>query len=242
MKNNTLLTLFQIPIEEMSRDELKTEIRLQKYHKVIFKRELSTLLKAARDKKPSKIRYDKIDFLDMYIKVIDGFIADLEKRASTKTDGTPEGRKKAKKNFDHLDKSRKTAIANLKANNDGTQLTWDREKFMSVARDRGFLTEQSIIYAVEKELAMTRPVATLLLEKGKFTWGQVMCIGAMLQMTPKEFCDIFMSGYFVDYHGQFIASYENIDKTVLLKRATVMSKKELQEADTAIAEMEAAAD
>ena len=69
------------------------------------------------------------------------------------------------------------------------------------------------------------------MDKGRFTWGQVLVLGAWLQMTPKEFCDIFLSGYFTEYYGRYIASYDNLDREVLLKRATALSKKEIETLD-----------
>lgn len=237
MKSEQLVTLFDKPIKEMSRQELDTEIKLQKYHRSLLRRAMNALKKTdEKARYVHKIRYDKMDFIDNYLKVIDGFIAELERTAETKTDGTEEGRRRAL--LGQLRRNNDENFAKNSINLDGIQLSWNREKFMLCARDRGYLTEASIIYAVEKELNITRALAKVLLKKGKFTWGQVMCIGAMLQMSPREFCDIFLYGYFVDYHGQFIASYKNVDKTVLLKRATVMNKKELIEADTALAESE----
>lgn len=235
MKSEQLVTLFDRPVEELTRDELKTEIKMQKYHRTLLKRGLSAL---KRDDEKSvrifRVRLDKMDFLDGYIKVLDGFIADLETKISTRTDGTEEGFRRARHDSRVLANKKVYAEKQIKINYDGIQTSWNKEKFMLCARDRGYLTEQSITYAVEKELNITRALARVLLDKGKFTWGQVMCVGAMLEMSPREFCDIFLYGYFVDYHGSFIASYQNIDKSVLLKRATVMNKKDLIEADTAI--------
>lgn len=242
MKNEQLITLFNKPIDELSRADVETEIKMQKFHRGMLRAELARQKK--NDEKAVrayKVRYDKIDFLETYIKVIDGFIDEMERKIATRSDGTKEGRARAIRNKENRKDLRREA-RNWSISSDGIQLSWDRKKFMLVARDRGYLTEASIIYAVEQELKLTKEKVNVLLEKGKFTWGQVLCLGAMLQMTPKEFCDIFLAGYFVDYYGQFIASYENLDKSVLLKRATTIPKKELAKIDTAIAEMEAAAD
>lgn len=235
MKSEQLVTLFDLPIEEMSRAEIETEIKMQKFHRGLLKSELTRLKR--KDEKAVRsyqVRYDKMDFLDNYIKVIDGYIADLERRIATRTDGTERGRKRARSNALRYEQEDIRAREYAQMSLDGIQMSWNREKFMLCARDRGYLTEQSITYAVEKELNITRSLSKVLLAKGKFTWGQVMCIGAMLEMSPREFCDIFLYGYFVDYHGQFIASYKNLDKTMLLKRATVAQKKDLIKADTAI--------
>ena len=47
---------------------------------------------------------------------------------------------------------------------------------------------------------------------GAMPWG-------ILQMTPKEFCDTFLAGYFTEQFGDYRADYENLRKDELLKRA-----------------------
>ena len=102
---------------------------------------------------------------------------------------------------------------------DGISLQWSKDILLLVARDRGYLTEAAVVSAIEGELGLSRARAMRVLETGKLTWGQVLCLGALFEMTPKEFCDVFMNGYFQESFGQLIASYDNIDKEALLKRA-----------------------
>lgn len=75
-------------------------------------------------------------------------------------------------------------------------ITWDVEKLMSVARDRGYFTDIGIASIIAEALNITISSANSLIRTGKLSWGQCMIIGAVFEMTPKEFCDIFMSGYF----------------------------------------------
>ena len=75
-------------------------------------------------------------------------------------------------------------------------ITWDVEKLMQVAKDRGFFTELSITAQIAETLNITIGGASKLLETGKLSWGQCIVIGSLLEMTPKEFCDVFLSGYF----------------------------------------------
>ena len=90
---------------------------------------------------------------------------------------------------------------------------------MLIASDRGYQTEGALIADITKELVLDRTSAKLLVDKGRFTWGQVLCLGAMLDMTPKEFCDTFLADYFVETHGEYRAAFDNMDKYTLLKNA-----------------------
>lgn len=230
-----LMTLFNVPWRELDKSDLAAEIRCQKALMTLLKRELSALYKAREEKKPSRIREDKIEFFEMYMNVLGGYVGEMQekfdKTSSVAYDTSYYAGTKAQKRFRRIRGEMRRAIIKAKEDNDGVQLSWDRDKFMLVARDRGYLTEQSVIQAVSEELLVSRAMTRVLLDGGKFTWGQVMCLGAMLQMTPREFCDIFLSGYFTEYYGRYIASYDNLDREVLLKRATALTKKEIETLD-----------
>lgn len=75
-------------------------------------------------------------------------------------------------------------------------LDWDRSRLDAIARTRGFRTREGVDYAIANELGITMRSATRLINNGKLTWGHCILIGAMLEMTPKEFCDIFMYNLF----------------------------------------------
>lgn len=104
-------------------------------------------------------------------------------------------------------------------NRNGNVFQWDKRKLMMVAKDRGYMSEISVAYAIEQELDYPKRAIKTLMDTGKFTWGQVLVIGAMFEMTPKEFCDTFMLGYFVEQGGEWRASFDNIDKNGLLAKA-----------------------
>ena len=72
----------------------------------------------------------------------------------------------------------------------------DVDKLKAVAHDRGFFTDIGIASIIAEALNITITSANTLIKSGKLSWGQFMVIGAVFEMTPKEFCDIFMSGYF----------------------------------------------
>lgn len=91
-------------------------------------------------------------------------------------------------------------------------ITWDVDKLMSVARDRGYFTEIGIASIISEALNITITSANALIKTGKLSWGQCMVIGAVFEMTPKEFCDVFMSGYFQEVaDGVYRAKVDDYD-------------------------------
>lgn len=224
MNEAHFFTLFNCELEELDKQSLQAEYRVQKWLHKRLHQLYDKLSYESKIKKPSRIREDKIDFLDSFLKTHKGFLNELEETLSlaemTRKQRYEERRRKPAK---------KQKSASM--DRDGVQLAWDKSKFMLVARDRGYFTNISTIVAISEELCLDKETVNVLLRNGKFTWGQVMCLGALLEMTPREFCDIFLSGYFVECCGQFVASYDNLDKSVLLERATTLSRKKLEQLD-----------
>lgn len=107
-------------------------------------------------------------------------------------------------------------------------LQWDVSKLRQIAKDKGFFTDVALMAVISETLNISIGGASTLLETGKLSWGQCIVIGAVLEMTPKEFCDVFLSGYFKDYgNGVFKAYVE--DTSALLDapyRALVKNKGE----------------
>lgn len=74
--------------------------------------------------------------------------------------------------------------------------TWDEETFLSVCKDRGFYSRRTVVYYLAKEMNLTTKTVDTILTTGKIRWEYILFIGAYFEMTPKEFCDVFLSGYF----------------------------------------------
>lgn len=73
---------------------------------------------------------------------------------------------------------------------------WNRETLKKIAFDRGYYTTQALTHEIANELQMSYSATEKALASGKFTFGQILIIGAMLEMTPIEFCDTFLYDYF----------------------------------------------
>lgn len=91
-------------------------------------------------------------------------------------------------------------------------ITWDIDTLMSVARDRGYFTEIAVIATIAEALNISVQGAKMMLTVGKLSWSQCIIIGAVFEMTPKEFCDVFLHGYFKEVaDGVFKAQVDDIE-------------------------------
>lgn len=98
-------------------------------------------------------------------------------------------------------------------------LDWDRSRLDAVARSRGFRTQDGIDYVIAKELELSIRSATRLINNGKMTWGQCVLIAALFEMTPREFCDVFMYNLFKETPGgDFRAEISDEDRYRILYR------------------------
>lgn len=225
---NEPIQFWAVPVEDMTYDQLEEELRLQKWLYSLIKSQLSMEKKAEKNAtRYSWIRLNKIDFCDILMKQLDGFIADLETRLkvrkmpskySHKHETYIKSKRRAERQKAVNERNSVLTQTKILSEREGVNLQWDKDKFLLVGQDRGYRTEEALTYAVQKELDISYKKAQALVGSGRFTWGQVMLLGAKFEMTPKEFCDIFMSGYFDEYKGGYYASYKNIDRTALLRR------------------------
>lgn len=223
-----MLTLFGKDIKELRFNELKRERRCQQF----MVTQLKVFAKKAEVKVESNssyIREDRLAFINLYIAHLEALIGEIDYYLDRRAE--PAYDKNKKRSRETIREDNKKRRARVIADNrrvyewtqsveqDGLLVSWDRERFLLIAEDRGYFTEEIITTAVAKEINLDVTRARAILQNGRFTWGQVLCLGAFLQMTPKEFCDVFLAGYFVNSYGEYRADYTNLCKGELLKRA-----------------------
>ena len=224
-----MLTLFGTDIGKLPYNDLVRERAMQVYLSNLIKRQLEKehYYKSQRVNDTQRGN-DKIDFLGIYLTHLEEFIREIDYWLGRKLE--PEGnfRRKRVRRAVVLEANRerhrrmmaedvRTLRLSRAIERDSMYVSWDRDRFMLIASDRGYQTEEALIGDIAKELNIDRSGVRLLMDKGRFTWGQVLVLGAMFDMTPKEFCDIFLAGYFVDRYGEYRASCVNMDKQALLK-------------------------
>ena len=225
-----MLTLFGEEFQELGYNELKRERKVQ----VFFLKHIQKLLqkeqyKHSKLERVSIIGEDKIQFFDTYAHHLEALVAEIDYWMEHRSEPFSNYRGGHKQGWQikQENEAKRKRVINENAKLYGWQkqlerdnllVSWDRQRFMLIAKDRGYQTEEALFYDIGKELNLDRARSRTLINVGRFTWGQVLCLGAMLQMTPKEFCDVFLSGYFVDTYGDYRASYENISRAELLKK------------------------
>ena len=115
--------------------------------------------------------------------------------------------------------------------------TWDYDKFYKAARSAGYYSKEAINAAVAQELECTLNAADRMLQSGNLSWAQTMLIGALFEMPPSVFCDVFMSGYFKEIAtGKYIAYVEEENKDSLradLTRLQAIKQKDEEPTDEA---------
>lgn len=226
-----MLTLFGEDIGKLGYNELVRERAMQAFLIKVLKVQLGKehYYKETRTR-DSQRGNDKISFIEIYIGHLEAFIEEIEYWISRKPEPESNYRGGHKRKWRireaNVIKHRRVMAEDVRTlrlgravDRDSMTISWNKERFMFIATDRGYQTEGALIGDIAKELVLDRSGAKLLVDKGRFTWGQVLCLGAMLEMTPKEFCDTFLAGYFVEQQGEYRASYDNIPKWDILKNA-----------------------
>lgn len=222
-----MITLFGREPSELRFNDLKRERRCQSFLLTRIRMMLNQVYADAEKHPESNIQKDKIAFFEMYKQHLEALIQECDfcldrkfeplsnayhRRPQYVIQGRNDKVRQRIANDAHL---RKDYLQAVQA---GLNVSWDRDKFFLVATDRGYQTEEAVTAAVAKELGISLQRAKLALNHGRFTWGQVLVLGAFMQMTPKEFCDIFLAGYFTEMWGEYRADMEAINKAELLKR------------------------
>lgn len=226
-----MLTLFGEDIGKLSYSDLKRERQVQQYLLTKLKNQRTLdAYKLENMQKPSQVAKDKVSLLDNYITHLEALIEEadywLDRKFEPET--SPKRTHRSKRQIREANKIRhrrmmaedvRTLRLSRTIERDSMYVTWDKERFLLIAADRGYQTENALVADISKELNLDRSGTRLLMEKGRFTWGQVIVLGAMFEMTPREFCDTFLAGYFVNQNGVYRASCENMDEVELLKSA-----------------------
>lgn len=105
--------------------------------------------------------------------------------------------------------------------------TWSHKTFMKVAADRGYATKRTICYQLSREMDVTPQSIDALLSSGKLKWEHILFLGQYFEMTPREFADCFLRGYFQENEqGRYVATFEN-PKMLLDRKRNVQTRKEV---------------
>lgn len=99
---------------------------------------------------------------------------------------------------------------------------WDKEKFKKVAESRGVHTDAVLYAMIAEELMTSVGHARAIVSNGKMTWGEIILIAALFEMTPAEFCDCFLSEVFDEVvDGKWVATVDDDNKDALRARVSI---------------------
>ena len=227
-----MLTLFGKNIKDMSYNELAREKHVQSVLLTQVRNTAEKTRKALDSKERHtetyfRMKEDKALFYEMYVQHLEALIAEidywLDRRFEPAENAYWRKPRSVIREQNAVRRKRRiadnTLVYDTTHSTDGFTVSWDRDKFMLIAADRGYQTEEIVIAAVAKALRLERGKARTLIDLGRFTWGQVLVLGGYFEMTPKEFCDTFLAGYFTEQYGEYRADYDNLNTVELLKRA-----------------------
>lgn len=98
---------------------------------------------------------------------------------------------------------------------------------MKIARDRGYFTIKTLAYNLALEMDASASSIEHLIRSGKLRWEHILFFGDFFEMTPKEFCDTFLHGYFQENaQGHYVAKFQNA-KMLLDRKRNVQSRSEV---------------
>lgn len=92
-----------------------------------------------------------------------------------------------------------------------TQMSlFSKSKLMEVAKERGYVSDNAVCFALSPVLGVSKRVVHGKLRKGSLTKEECEVIGSFFEMTMKEYYDVFMSGLFQeDSDGHYVCHIEN---------------------------------
>lgn len=87
---------------------------------------------------------------------------------------------------------------------------YDFKTLQRIAMDRGYVTTRAIADALEPAFGTSTKTIMKKLEYGNLTKEQCEVIGDLFEMSPKEYYETFMRGFFkMTPNGKFICEVEN---------------------------------
>lgn len=90
------------------------------------------------------------------------------------------------------------------------QRYYTSEKLIEVTKHRGYYNARSVAYGLSKYMGVTAKTVEQKIYSGHFSREEMIVIASYFEMTPKEFCDVFLNGVFnEDELGHFIAHVDS---------------------------------
>lgn len=78
------------------------------------------------------------------------------------------------------------------------QRNYSQEKLMQMAKHRGYFTTHAIARTLSQNTGLSVATWENKLSSGHLSREEMIVIAAWFEMTPKEFCDVFLHGLFAE--------------------------------------------
>lgn len=90
------------------------------------------------------------------------------------------------------------------------QRYYTSEKLIEVTKHRGYYNARSVAQGLSQIMGVTAKTMEAKISSGHFSREEMIVIASYFEMTPKEFCDVFLNGVFnEDELGHFIAHVDS---------------------------------
>lgn len=83
-------------------------------------------------------------------------------------------------------------------------------KLMEVAKHRGYHNARTVAYSISQDTGLSMHSLENKISTGHFSREEMIVIASYFEMTPKEFCDVFLYGLFAENDlGHYIAHVDS---------------------------------
>ena len=107
---------------------------------------------------------------------------------------------------------------------------YSSEKLIQVTKHRGYYNVRSVAIAIAQHTGLSARRIETKIHSGHFSREEMIVIAAYFEMTPIEFCDVFLNGLFnEDNLGHYIAHVESPKALLNPPRTTKTAREKKQE-------------
>lgn len=101
---------------------------------------------------------------------------------------------------------------------------WDRGTFLKACKDRGYISLTAVAVAMSEQLEMTIYQARHIIITGRWRWEYILVMSSYFEFTMREFCDIFLRGFFKETRRGHYVCHCDTPKLLIKEAQRPMTK------------------
>ena len=101
---------------------------------------------------------------------------------------------------------------------------WDKDTFLTACKDRGYISLVAVANAMSEQLDMTMYQARHIIITGRWRWEYILVMSSYFEFTMREFCDIFLRGFFKETRKGHYVCHCDAPKMLIQEAKKPMSK------------------